>query len=76
MHFNEEDFYECENLEAITDGTIASRQRGSDLHKVLKQGSQTQIDGRATFQRRKVPQAAVKWKKRLWATNNLKKLSN
>jgi hypothetical protein len=35
MNFNEEDFYECENLEAITDGTIASRQRGSDLHKVL-----------------------------------------
>ena len=34
MNFNEEDFYNCENLEAITEGAITSRQRGSDLHQV------------------------------------------
>ena len=34
MNFNEEDFYNCEKLEAITEGAITSRQRGSDLHQV------------------------------------------
>ena len=36
MNFNdfEDEFLDCESLEAMTEGVITGRQRGSDLHKV------------------------------------------
>jgi hypothetical protein len=36
MNFNdfEEEFFDCESLEAMTESVITDRQRGSDLHKV------------------------------------------
>jgi hypothetical protein len=35
----EEEFFDCESLEAMTEGVIAGRQRGSDLHKVKMKNS-------------------------------------